>query len=144
MQRSEVFEQNLVARLLGHTEIYLIDFQQREIAFAFLGRANFSGDRIAGTQVETPDLTGRYVDIVRPGQVGAVRGAQKSEAVLEDFQHAAAEYVFAFFRARLENRENYVLFSRTGNVVDAHFLRCFDEFRCWLSLEFAEVHKITG
>src|SRR5690606_41589096 len=71
--------------------------------------------RIAGVQVEAPDLGGRDVDVVRAGQVGRLRRPQEAEAVGQDLQDAVTEDLFAALRLRseehtseLQSRENLV------------------------------------
>ena len=67
----------------GVGEIDLIDFQQGKVAFSILGRSDFAFHRVAGPEAETPDLAGRYVNIVGSGQVVGLGAAQETEAVLE-------------------------------------------------------------
>ena len=66
------------------------------IAFAILWRANLPGDRVAGPQVEAPDLARAHINVIRAGQVGAVCRAQEAEAVLQDLEHAFAEDSYNF------------------------------------------------
>lgn len=67
-----------------------IHFYQCEIAFAFLGCANFTLNGVAGMQVEAPNLRRGYVNIIRTGQIGSIRRAQKTETILQNFQGAIA------------------------------------------------------
>jgi hypothetical protein len=50
-------------------KVDILDLEQREIALALLGRAHLTHDRVTGAEVETLDLTGGDVDIIRPVQV---------------------------------------------------------------------------
>ena len=56
IERREVVEKDLLPRDVGMLEIDRLDFDQREITFAFFRRPNLTGDRVAGVQVEAPDL----------------------------------------------------------------------------------------
>ena len=110
-QRRQVLKDDLVPCLFRGFEVDLVDLEQREVALAFLRRPDLAGYIVAGAQVEAPDLAGGDVDIVRSGQVGAARGTQKSESVLQDLQYTAAVDVFALSGMGLEDFENNVLFS---------------------------------
>ncbi len=120
MQRRQVLEQNLVLRAFRRIEVDLADLQQREVALAVLRRTDQAGDRVAGAQVEAADLARADVDVVRPGEIRAVGGAQEAEAVLQDLQHAVAVDVLAAARMRLEDREDDVLLARAGQVLQPH------------------------
>src|SRR4029077_7323372 len=91
IERGQVVEEDFVARLFGILVVDRFNLEQREIALAFFGRANQSGDYVAGTQVEFANLTRRDIDVVGTGQIVVVGSAQEAEAVGEDFEHAFAE-----------------------------------------------------
>lgn len=76
-QGCEVFEQDLVVGGLRPLEIDLIDFQQREVALAFLGGTDPAGDGVAGPQIEPADLARRDIDVVGARQIRAVPGSEK-------------------------------------------------------------------
>jgi hypothetical protein len=86
----------------GAWKLMVSDLEQREIALGLLGRADLAGDGVAGPQVEAADLAGRHVDVVRARHVGAVGGAQETEAVLQDLHHALAGDVLAFLGLGLQ------------------------------------------
>src|ERR1700742_2929269 len=67
MERRQVLEQHLAARALGAVEIDLSDLQERKVTLTVLRRTDQAGDRIAGAQIEAPDLAWAYVDVVGPG-----------------------------------------------------------------------------
>src|SRR5213076_1668904 len=69
IERRQVVEEDLLARLLRLLEVDGLDLEQREVALAFLGGADLSGDHVAGAQVEAADLARRDVDIVGTGEV---------------------------------------------------------------------------
>ena len=133
-QRRQVLEDDLVARLFRRFKVDLVDFEQREVALAFLGGPDLAGDIVAGTQVKASYLAGRDVDIIGTGQVGTVCGTQKSESVLENLQYAAAVDVFALSGMGLEDFEDDVLFSRTGQTVETEGFRYENQLRCGLLL----------
>ncbi|MNH19638.1 hypothetical protein D3C79_793800 [compost metagenome] len=140
-QRRQVFEQDLVLRVFRAVEVDGVDLQQGEVTLPFLRRADLADDGVAGTQVETADLAGRDVDIVRAGQVGRISRTQETETILENLQHAVTRDLFAAFRVLLQQGENHVLFARTGHVFDAHLFGHFQQIGNRLLLEFSQVHK---
>src|ERR1019366_5912105 len=103
-------------------EVDGVDFDEREIALAFLGRADLAADGIAGAQIETADLAGRHVDIVRAGQVVVLGGAEEAETVGQTLQHAFAEDQTAFFGLGLEDLEDEFLLAQAGGAGDIHVL----------------------
>jgi len=96
-------------RGLGRLEVDLRHLQQREVALAFLGRADAAGDGIAGAQIEAPDLAGRDVDVIRAGEIGGVLGAQEAITILQDFQDAVAIDLIAVLGNCLEHAKNHIL-----------------------------------
>ena len=114
--------------VLGPVEVDVVDLEQRKVALAVLGRADLAGDGVAGAQGEAADLAGGDIDVVRAGQVGGVRGAQKAEAVRQDLQHAVAGDVLAAFGLGLEDGEDQVLFAGAADAFDLHGLRQLDQF----------------
>ena len=120
MQWRQVFEQDLVARIFRTVVVDGVDFQQREVALAFFRRPDLAGDGIAGAQVEAAHLARRDVDIVRAGQIGAVRTTQEAETVLQDFQHTIAEDILTTLGVCLEDGENDVFLVQTSQVFQAH------------------------
>ena len=127
-QRCQVLEDDLVARLFRRFKVDLVDFEQREVALAFLGGPDLAGDIVAGAQVKASYLAGRDVDIIGAGQVGTVCGTQKPESVLENLQYAAAVDVFALPGVGLEDFKDDVLFSRAGQAVEAERFGYEDKF----------------
>src|SRR5690625_3082931 len=122
-QRCQVLEQDLALGLLRLFVVDFVDFQQREITLALFRRPYLAGDRVARAQTEATDLAGGDVNVIRAGQVGAVGGAQKAEAVLQYLQHSVAVYVLAGFCAGLEERKDYILFARPRHSLDIEGLR---------------------
>src|SRR5690606_36321291 len=141
MQRRQILEQHLVARVLGRIEIDLADLQQREIALAFLRRTNQAGDRVAGTQIEAANLTRADVDVVRTGEIGAVGRAQEAEAVLQDLEHAVAVDVLALLGVRIEDREDDVLLARAREALEADGFGHLHQLVDRLRLELGEAHR---
>ena len=90
IERRQVVEEDLLARLLRLLEVDRLDLEQREVALALLRRADLARDDVAGAQVEAPDLGRRDVDVVGAGQVVVVGRAQEAEAVGQDLEHALA------------------------------------------------------
>ena len=64
-----------------------------------------------------------------PAKIGAVRGTQEAETVLENLENALAEDVFAVLRVGLEDREDDVLLARPGEILEPHRLGELHEIR---------------
>ena len=73
MEGRQVLKQHLVARAVRRIKIDFADLQQREVALAVLGWADEAGNRIAGAQVEAPDLARTDVDVVGAGKKMCIR-----------------------------------------------------------------------
>ncbi len=140
-QRGQVFEEDLVLRVLRPIVVDRVDLEQGEVTLAFLRRANLADDGVTGTQIEATNLAGRDVDVVRAGQIGRIRGAQEAETVLENLQHAITGNFLAAFSVLLQQGENHVLLARTGHVFQAHLFGEFQQFGDRLLLEFGQIHR---
>ena len=124
IERRQVVEIDLVARLLGVLEIERVDLEQGEIALALLRAADMAVDGVAGAQAEAADLRGRDVDVVRARQIVRFRRAQKAEAVGQHLDHAFADNV-GFARGELlEDAEHQLLLAHGRGVLD---LKLFGE-----------------
>ena len=83
-----MFEGDTVA---DESRVASVDFRhlhQREILFAFLGRADDAVYHIACLQAEEFDLRLRHIDVVRRGEIVIIRRAEESITILHDFQYA--------------------------------------------------------
>src|SRR6516162_4897663 len=140
MERRQVLEQHLVARALGRVEVDLTHLEQREIALAILRRPDQPRDRVAGTQIEAPDLTRAHIDVIGTREIRAIRRAEEAETVLQDLEHAVAVDVLAVPGVRLEDRENDVLLARAGQVLEPHGLGHLHQLVDGLGLELREIH----
>ncbi len=123
VERREVFEKQLVARLLGRFEVDRFDLDEREVALAFFRRTNLARHRVAGLQIEFADLGWRHVNVVGAWQVVVVRRAEKAEAVGQHFEHALREDEAALFGLRLQDLKDQLLLAHTGGASDIHILR---------------------
>src|SRR5262245_19807023 len=81
IERSQIVEQDFVASDFRILIVDLFDFEKRKVPLAFLRRPDLTGYDIASTEIESADLRGRNVDIVRTGEIVGVRSAKKSEPV---------------------------------------------------------------
>ena len=115
-------------RALRLAEVDLANLEQREIAFAVLGRADFAGNSVTGAQVKATNLAGRHVNVIRPGKIGAVCAAQEAETVLQDFQHTITVNILSALGVSFEGGKNDVLFAGPGHVVQSHILGDIDKF----------------
>src|SRR6185369_7371287 len=77
VERSQVLEQNLVARALRRIKVDLADLEEREVTLAVLRGADQARDGIAGAKIKAPDLARADVDVIGSGQIRAVGRAQK-------------------------------------------------------------------
>ncbi len=111
-QRCQVFEQDFVLGVFRRLKVDLVHFDQREIAFAVLGSADFPLDRIPGVQVEAAYLAGTDVNVIGPGEIRSIGRTQKAEAVGQDFQSAFAENAFALARLVFEEGKNQFLLAQ--------------------------------
>src|SRR2546428_8318939 len=122
VERRQVVEEDLVARLLRVLEVDGLDLEQREVALAFLGGTDLSGDHVAGAQVEAADLARRDVDVVGTGEVVVVGRAQETEAVGQDLEHALAADEAVLLGMRLQDGEDELLLAHGGRALDVHVL----------------------
>ena len=139
IERRQVVEEDLVARLLRLLVVDRLDLEQGEVALAFLRRADLAGDDVAGAQVEAADLARRDVDVVRAGQVVVVGGAQKAEAVGQDLEHAFAVDEAVLLGLRAEDGEDQLLLAHVGGALDVEVLGDLRQLADLLFLERLEV-----
>ena len=128
IERRQVVEVDLVARLVRVFEVDRVDLEQREVALAVLGAADVAVDGVAGAQAEAADLRGRDVDVVRAGQVVRLRRAQEAEAVRQDLDHAFADDVDLLGGELLEDGEHQLLLAHGAGVLDFLFFGKSEEF----------------
>src|SRR3989442_1764028 len=142
IERCEVVEEDLLARLLGRLEVDRLDLEEREVSLGVLRRADLAGDRIAGAQVEAPDLRRRDVDIVRSGQVVVVRSPQGSESIRQDFQEAFRVDSPHLLGLRLEDLEDQLLLAQPAHALDVELAGDGVEVGDRLFLELRQVHPV--
>ena len=139
IERRQVVEEDLVAGFLGRLEVDRVDLDQREVPLAFLGRADLAADRVAGAQIEAPDLRGRDVHVVGPGQIVVLGRAQESESVGQAFEHAFGENQAALGRLLLEDLEDQLLLAQSRVALDAQVLGDLVEL---LDAHVLELHQV--
>ncbi len=142
IERRQVVEEYLIAGNFGIFEVDGFDLDQREVAFAVLGRANLAGDGVAGAQVEFADLRRRDVDIVRAGQVVVFRSAQEAEAVGQAFEHAFGEDQAALFGLRAEDLEDQLLLAHAGGAGNVQFLGDLGQVSDVLIFQFCKTNGV--
>src|SRR5882724_10719259 len=120
------------------------DFQQRKIAFAFLGAADVAFDGIAGAKPEAADLRGRNIDIIGSRQIIGVRRAQESESVGENLNDAFADNVGFLDRELFENCEHQLLLAHGAGIFDPFFFRKRYELGWRLGFEVLKFHFPHG
>src|SRR5207247_2415841 len=83
IQRREVLEKQLLARLVGRFEVDRLDLDQREVPLAFLGRTDLAGYRVARLEIELPDLRQRLnAHVLQIGDVETLAGAPRRRGLL--------------------------------------------------------------
>ena len=137
-QRREVVEIDLVLGLFRILKIQRVDFEQREIAFAFLRAADVAFDGVAGAQAEAANLRGRDIDVVGSGQIVRIGRTQEAEAVGQHLDDAFADDVGLGCRELLENGKHQLLLAHGAGVFDPVLLRKRNEFRRRLGFEVLE------
>ena len=140
IERGEVVEEDLVARLFGRLEVDGLDLDQGEVLLAFVRRADVAADGVAGLEVELANLRGRDVDVVGAGQVVVVGRAQEAVAVGQDFEHALGEDVAFFFALRLKDLEDEVLLAKAAGAGNFKGARDAAQFGDVLFFEFGDGH----
>jgi hypothetical protein len=103
-----------------------------------------AGDGVAGAQIEAADLAGRDIDVIRPGHVGAVGGAQEAEAILQNLQHPVAVDLLAILGVRLEDGKDDILLARTGGAFHAHGLGDIDDSGSGFLFQFSQSGSFYG
>ena len=116
IERRQVVEQNLVARLVRRFEVDGFNLDQREILLALVRRTNLAADGVAGLEVELANLRRRNVNVVGAGQIVVVGRAQEAVAVGQDFEHAFGKDVAFFFALGLKNFEDQVLLAQSAGA----------------------------
>src|SRR5208283_279556 len=107
-------------------------------------RANQARDRVAGAQIEAPDLARGDVDVVGTREVARIRRAQETKTVLQYLEHTVAVDVLTLAGMRLEDAEDDVLFARTAHVLETHGLGELHEIADRALLELGEVHRAAA
>src|ERR1700730_10269240 len=140
IERREVVEVDLVARLVRILEIDRVDFEERKITLAVLGRADVAVDGVAGTQAKPADLRGGDVDVVGTRQVVRLRRAQKTEAVGQHLNHAFANDVGFAHGELLEDTEHQLLLTHGAGIFHRELLGERYELARRLGLEVLKFH----
>ena len=144
IERRQVLEEELVARLIGRLEVDRFDLDQREVALAVLRRPHLAGDRVAGLQVELANLRRRDVDVVRARQIVVVGRAQEAEAVRQHLEHALGEHEAAQLGLRLEDLEDQILLAHAGGAGDVQILGDLGELLNAHVLQVVDVERLDG
>ena len=141
IERRQVVEEDLVAGFLGRLEVDGVDLDEREVALAFLGRADLAGDGVAGAQIEAADLRGRDIHVVGAGQVVVLGRAQEAEAVGQAFEHAFGEDQAALLGLGLQDLEDQLLLAQSGGAGHVHVLGHLVELLDAHVFEFDQVQR---
>src|SRR5439155_24824932 len=118
IQRRQVIEKDLVARLVRMLEVDGFHLDQGEVPFSIFWRTHLSGHGVAGAQVELANLGWRDVDIVGSRQIVVIRGSEESESVRQGLENTFTEYEAALFGLGLEDLENQFLLPHSGSSLN--------------------------
>ncbi len=144
VERREVVEEGLVARLLRRLEVDGLNFQEGEVALGVLGRPHLAGDGVAGAEVETADLGGRDVDVVGARQIVVVGGAEESEPVRQHFEHTLGEDEPVPLCLSLQDLEDQLLLAEAAEPLHAKLLGDIVQLGDVLVFEFGQVHPLAS
>ena len=144
IQRRQVFEEQLVARLIRRLEVDRLDLDQREVPLAFLRRADLARDRVAGLEVELPNLRRRHVDVVGARQVVVVGRPQEAEAVRQHLEHALREDEAALLGLRFQDLKDQLLLPHAGRARHVHVFGDLRELLNAHVLQIGDVEAFTG
>ena len=144
IERRQVLEEQLLARLIGRLEVDRLDLDEREVALAFLRRPDLARDGVAGLQIELANLRRRHVDVVGARQVVVVGRAQEAEAVGQHFEHAFREDEAALLGLRLQDLEDQLLLAHAGRAGDGHVLGDLRELLDAHVLQIGDVQAFAG
>ena len=139
IQRSQVVEENLLAGNLRVLVVDQLDLQESEVTLRVLWRPDLTGNRVACSQIETPDLGRRNINVVGTGQVVRVRGSQKTKAVRQDLQNAFPVNQPVSFRVGLQQGKDEILLVHAGGALDGEIP---GHGRQFIDLHFLEFNKI--
>ena len=143
IQGGEVVEEDFVAGDFGGLAIDFFDFEQSEVALAFLGGADGARDAISGAQAEASDLGRGDVNVVGSGKVIIVGRTQEAEAIGQAFENAFPEDTSIFRRLALQKRENKLLFTEAGASFDIELFGELNKLYHRLLLQLSKMHGLS-
>ncbi len=138
----EVFEQDLVLRVLGIVEVDLLDLEQCEVAFPFLRRPDLSENGIAGVEVEPLDLRGGDIDVVRTVEIVPVLRAQKAVPFRQDLEYPFSHENDRIVEKTLFDLEYEFLFPEIGVVVQVEIICHLMEVPDGSLLDVVDAHHL--
>ena len=122
----------------GSSKLILLTLSSAKYRSPSLGRADLALHSVPGAQAEPPDLTRAHVNIVRAGQIVRLGRTQKTEAVLENFEHAVAIDGDVLLRELLQNGKHHVLLAQAARVFNLKLFRVIEEFPWGFSVSVPE------
>jgi hypothetical protein len=144
IERRQVFEEQLVARLIRRLEVDRFDLDQREVALAVFRRTHLTGNGVPGLQVELANLRRRDVDVVRARQVVVVGRAQEAEAVRQHLEDTLGEHEAALLGLRFQNLEDQILLAHAGRAGHVQILGDLGELLNAHVLQVVDVQRLAG
>ena len=123
IQRGQVVKVDAMTDFFRRIEVDLVDLEQREIPFAFLGRPDLAFDRITGTQTKTPHLARTDINVVGAGKIVCLGAAQETETIRQDFKNALTKDGMVVLGQLLENGKHQLLLAERAGIFDFEFIR---------------------
>jgi len=121
VKRRQIVEVDLVLDVLRLFEIDFVDLEESEVALALFRTTDMTLDGIAGTQSKPTDLGGRYIDVVRSGQVIRIGRTKKAKAVQKNFNDACADNLDILGRQLFQSRKHQLLLAQSTGIFNADF-----------------------
>ena len=144
IERREVVEKNLVLGDFGALEIDRLHPKQGEVPLPVLGRAHLARDRVARAKVESFDLRGGDINVIRTWQVVVVGRAEEAVALGEDLEDPLREDQPVLLGLSFEDLEDQLLLSQAARALNAERVGQLHQFRNRAALELDDVEAFGG
>lgn len=116
MERRHVFKQAPGTGKLHRFVVDGLDFEQGEVTLPFFGAADFTGHRIAFAQIETADLRGGHINVIRAGEVVVIGTPEESETIRQDLEYPLSKHNPGGFSLSLEDFVDHLRLAEAGKA----------------------------
>jgi hypothetical protein len=103
--------------------VHILHLQERQVALTLLRRTDLPQNSISGAEIESLDLGGTDVDVVRPVQVIPILGPQEPVSFREDLEHPLSSQHNVAVQEILLDPEDQVLLAEAGVVGNVELFR---------------------